>query len=117
MCGFFGLLDLNGGITDNDKNEIRKGATHTNYRGPDDNKEYYDKHFAVSFNRLSIIDIKAPSQPLRSEDENLILVCNGEIYNFKELRDELKKKYNFKTNLDTEVLIPGLRIFIAFIIE
>ena len=42
-----------------------------------------------------------------SEDKNLILVCNGEIYNFKELRNELKKKYNFKTNLDTEVLIPG----------
>ena len=107
MCGFFGLLDLNEGITDNDINEIRSGARQINYRGPDDNSEYYDKHFAVSFNRLSIIDIKAPPQPLVSEDKSLILVCNGEIYNFKELRNELKKKYSFKTNLDTEVLIPG----------
>jgi len=107
MCGFFGLLDLNGNISNNDLNEIRSGAESASYRGPDDKSEYYDKNFAVSFNRLSIIDINAPSQPLVSEDKNLILVCNGEIYNFKELRRELSKKYNFKTNLDTEILIPG----------
>ena len=107
MCGFFGLLDLSGNISDSDKKEIRQGCQYINYRGPDDYKEYHDKNFMVSFNRLSILDISAPSQPLISEDKNLILVCNGEIYNFKELRDELKKKYNFKTNLDTEVLIPG----------
>lgn len=107
MCGFFGLLDLNGNITDNDIKEIRQGSHYINYRGPDAHKEYRDKNFAVAFNRLSILDINAPSQPLVSEDKNLILVCNGEIYNFKELRNELKKKYDFKTNLDTEVLIPG----------
>ena len=107
MCGFFGLLNLNGSISENDIREIKKGAERINYRGPDDHKEYYDNNFIVSFNRLSILDVKAPSQPLVSEDKNLILVCNGEIYNYQELRNELKKKYTFKTNMDTEVLIPG----------
>ena len=96
MCGFFGLLDLNSNITDNDIKEIRQGSHYINYRGPDDYKEYRDKNFTVAFNRLSILDINAPSQPLMSEDKNLILVCNGEIYNFKELRDSLiKKNYKF----------------------
>ena len=107
MCGFFGLLDPDGNISDRDIKEIRQGCNYINYRGPDDYGEYHNKNFMVSFNRLSILDIKAPSQPLLSKDKNLILVCNGEIYNFKELRSELKNKYNFKTNLDTEVLIPG----------
>jgi len=107
MCGFFGLIDFNQNISENDVNEIKQGAKVANYRGPDDKNDYYDNSFAVSFNRLSILDINAPSQPLISEDKNLVLVCNGEIYNYKELRNQLSKKYNFKTNLDTEVLIPG----------
>ena len=107
MCGFFGLIDFNQNISKNDVNEIKQGAKVANYRGPDDKNGYYDNSFAVSFNRLSILDINAPSQPLISEDKNLVLVCNGEIYNYKELRNQLSKKYNFKTNLDTEVLIPG----------
>lgn len=96
MCGFFGLLDFSGKIADSDINEIRQGSRYTTYRGPDDNKEYHDKNFVISFNRLSILDVNAPSQPLVSEDNNLILVCNGEIYNFKELRNELKKNIILK---------------------
>ena len=107
MCGFFGLLNLNSNISENDIREIKKGAECIKYRGPDDHKEYHDNNFVVSFNRLSILDVKAPSQPLVSEDRNLILVCNGEIYNFQELKNELKTKYTFKPNLDTDVLIPG----------
>ena len=48
MCGFFGLLDLSGNITNADINEIEQGSRYTTYRGPDDNKKYHDKNFAVS---------------------------------------------------------------------
>ena len=95
MCGFFGLLNLKGNISQNDIREIKKGTECIRYRGPDDHNEYYDNNFIVSFNRLSILDVKAPSQPLVSEDKNFILVCNGEIYNYQELKNELKKKILF----------------------
>ena len=58
MCGFFGLLNLKGNISQNDIREIKKGTECIRYRGPDDHNEYYDNNFIVSFNRLSILDVK-----------------------------------------------------------
>ena len=107
MCGFFGVLDISGSITAQDKMEINNGLNATNYRGPDDKGFYSDENLCVGFNRLSIIDLNAKSQPHISEDKNYVLVCNGEIYNYKELKKTLEKKYKFKSNVDTEILLPG----------
>lgn len=106
MCGFFGVFDING-IVEEDVAQIKKGIEATNYRGPDDRDFFRSEKFYVGFNRLSIVDLKAPSQPLISEDKNIVLVCNGEIYNFLDLKKQLSKKYKFKTNMDTEVLLHG----------
>ena len=107
MCGFFGIFDLDGNINQKDKFEITNGLKATSYRGPDDKGFFSDENLFVGFNRLSIIDLSAKSQPHISENNNYILVCNGEIYNFKELKEKLRYKYKFKSNVDTEVLLPG----------
>ncbi len=107
MCGFFGVFDLDGNINQKDKFEITKGLEATNYRGPDDKGFFSDENLFVGFNRLSIIDLNAKSQPHISENNNYILVCNGEIYNFRELKEKLRFKYKFESNVDTEVLLPG----------
>jgi asparagine synthase (glutamine-hydrolysing) len=75
------------------------------YRGPDERGYYTDDNIMLGHNRLSIIDLKSGQQPMFSEDENIIIVFNGEIYNYKEIRYKLKKKYKFNTNSDTETII------------
>ena len=106
MCGFIGIFDLEG-ITNTDKEDISVAMKETRYRGPDDTGIYQDKNCIIGFNRLSIVDLKAKSQPLVNQNKNIILVCNGEIYNYKDLRKKLELKYEFKTNMDTEVLLHG----------
>lgn len=76
------------------------------HRGPDDEGFYIYKNIGFSFRRLSIIDLNLGHQPLSSADSSVWIVFNGEIYNYKELRDELiKRGYVFKTESDTEVII------------
>ena len=78
------------------------------HRGPDDEGFYSDEHVSMGMRRLSIIDLAGGHQPIHNEDETVWVVFNGEIYNFKELREELiKKGHSFYTNTDTEV-IPHL---------
>ncbi len=107
MCGFFGIFDVSGNINEKDKIEITNGLNATKYRGPDDQGFFSDENLFVGFNRLSIIDLKARSQPHISENKNYVLVCNGEIYNYKEIKEQLKNKYKFVSNVDTEILLPG----------
>ena len=67
-----------------------------------------DANMALGFRRLSIIDLEGGSQPIRNEDGTKVLVFNGEIYNFQELRkDLLAKGHVFKTSTDSEVLLHG----------
>ncbi len=106
MCGFIGIFDLNG-VSSAEKEDIVVSMKETSYRGPDDNGIYQDKNCIIGFNRLSIVDLEAKSQPLVNQNKNIILVCNGEIYNYKELRKQLEFKYEFKTNMDTEVILHG----------
>jgi len=108
MCGFYGVIDFNGNISEQDKIDVSNGADLAKYRGPDDSRLFSNQYFCVKFNRLSIIDLSAECQPFISENENIILVCNGEIYNFNDLRSQLlAKKYIFKTNNDIEALLHG----------
>lgn len=76
------------------------------HRGPDDDGFYVDSNVGLGMRRLAIIDLKTGRQPITSEDGKLIIFFNGEIYNYKELKDELTPRgYRFKTNSDTEVIL------------
>ena len=104
MCGIVGFIDK-------EKNKdkiIKKMADRIIHRGPDGEGYYTDINVALGHRRLSIIDINAGKQPMYNEDENIVIVFNGEIYNYKALMNELKKKkHKFTTKCDTEVLVHG----------
>ena len=78
------------------------------HRGPNSAGSYTDDEIALGFRRLSIIDLADGSQPMYNEDKSLVLVYNGEIYNFMELREELiAAGHTFVTRCDSEVLLHG----------
>jgi len=106
MCGFCGFSDK---INTKDKKVIiKKMADRIIHRGPDSDGYYVDDEVALGFRRLSIIDLKGGNQPLYNEDKSVVVMFNGEIYNFKMLRSELEKcGHTFKTNSDTEVIVHG----------
>lgn len=102
MCGFTGFLDN----TSNKKEILNEMLDTIIHRGPDQVGEFINDNIALGFRRLSIIGVNNGLQPLFNEDNSLALVFNGEIYNYKELREELTNKgHIFKTNTDSEVLI------------
>ena len=76
------------------------------HRGPDDEGQYCGDGIALGMRRLSIIDLDGGHQPIANEDKTVWVVCNGEIYNFKELRAELEARgHLFRCRSDTEVLV------------
>lgn len=78
------------------------------HRGPDANGVYFEKNIAFGHRRLSIIDTSdAGNQPFYSHDNKIVVVFNGEIYNYLELKDELASHYHFRTSSDTEVIIAA----------
>lgn len=97
------------GFNFEDEGLIRKMNQITRHRGPDDSGVFLDDSLSLGHNRLSIIDLSpAGHQPMLSEDGNFTIVFNGEIYNFKELKKELKERgYNFFSNSDTEVILKS----------
>ena len=104
MCGFVGYINKESDKKDN----IKKMADLITHRGPDSEGYYTDETIALGFRRLSIIDLNNGSQPIYNEDKTKVIVFNGEIYNFKELRAALEEKgHVFSTNTDTEVLVHG----------
>ena len=106
MCGFCAFYDKT--KKDSKKKIIKDMADRIKHRGPDSDGYYVDENIAMGFRRLSIIDLKGGNQPLYNEDKNIVVMFNGEIYNFQELREELKKhNHIFTTNSDTEVIVHG----------
>lgn len=76
------------------------------HRGPDSAGFYLKRGVGLGFRRLSLLDLQGGNQPLFNEDNSLALICNGEIYNYRELRADLTKKgHRFRTNTDVEVLL------------
>jgi asparagine synthase (glutamine-hydrolysing) len=76
------------------------------HRGPDDEGVYVDRHLAIGMRRLSIIDLVGGKQPISNEDGSVVVVFNGEIYNYRELREALTARgHRFSTNGDTEVIV------------
>lgn len=105
MCGIGGVVYFD----NNRKVEaslLKRMADSIYHRGPDDEGYYIDRNAGLCFRRLSIIDLAAGHQPITDEKSGLSIIFNGEIYNFMELREKLKKKgYVFKTATDTEVIL------------
>ena len=104
MCGFVGFTNKI-----SDSGEVLSRMTESiKHRGPDSEGEYIDSDVALGFRRLSIIDISTGSQPIFNEDGSKVLVFNGEIYNYRDLKAELiDKGHTFTTNTDSEVLLHG----------
>jgi asparagine synthase (glutamine-hydrolysing) len=104
MCGLCGFT---GEIIDRDA--IVKNMTDViTHRGPDSSGIYIDSDIAMGFRRLSIIDLDQGDQPIYNEDGSLVVMFNGEIYNYQQLREILVAKgHQFSTNTDTEVLVHG----------
>lgn len=107
MCGFIGFT----GMCPERDRVLGDMLDKIKHRGPDAEGRYTDENIALGHRRLSIIDVSdAGNQPLYSEDGKLVLVFNGEIYNYKSVRDDLiKKGYSFSTQTDSEVLIYGYK--------
>ncbi len=104
MCGIHGIYRFDGqGVA---PELLSAMGNVTRHRGPDDEGMHIDGACGIAMRRLSIIDLAGGHQPLSNVDQTLWLVCNGEIYNYRELRTELQGKgYHFKTGSDSEVLL------------
>ncbi|HVE51179.1 MAG TPA: asparagine synthase (glutamine-hydrolyzing) [Casimicrobiaceae bacterium] len=104
MCGIYGTLQLDG--SNANPAHLDAFARNTVHRGPDDEGRHVDGPLAMGMRRLSIIDVDGGHQPLGNEDGTLWLVANGEIYNFRELRQSLTADgHHFKTGSDCETLL------------
>jgi asparagine synthase (glutamine-hydrolysing) len=111
MCGIVGIIDLEQPV---ELTLLKRMTDIITHRGPDEEGFYIDKNKQVGlgFRRLSIIDLKRGSQPMANEDESIRIVFNGEIYNYLELRSELKRRgHRFHTETDTECIIHGYEEF------
>lgn len=103
MCGICGIIRKG-----DNKDIIKKMNDRIMHRGPDGEGYYIDGDVAFGHRRLSIIDLSTGDQPIYNEDNSVVTVYNGEIYNYLELRSELESLgHEFKTKSDTEVLVHG----------
>lgn len=105
MCGIAGFTQFN--QVEGDITTLQAMGNAIYHRGPDAGGEYLDDKVGLSHRRLAILDLsEAGNQPMYSSDEGLVIVFNGEIYNFLELRQELEQEgVTFKTQTDTEVIL------------
>lgn len=109
MCGITGVINLNNKQADH--STIKKMNDSLAHRGPDDEGFLVLKNFALGQRRLSILDLSPLGhQPMPYDNEKYWIVFNGEVYNYLEIRDELKKKgYKFKSESDTEVILAAYK--------
>ena len=104
MCGICGIVNTSNNRKI-EKQIIQSMLDKIRHRGPDGSDMYIDDVIGFGFNRLSFLDLSGGMQPLTNEDESVIMVCNGEIFNYKELKDELiSRGHIFKTKTDVEVI-------------
>ncbi len=105
MCGIAGIFDLHS-LHEPDRALLHAMNQTQFHRGPDEGGIHTEPGVGLAHRRLSIIDLASGQQPMASEDGNLCLVYNGEIYNFRELRLELTELgHHFRTHCDTEVIL------------
>jgi len=108
MCGIAGIVS-----SESNLQVIEEMLSAQSHRGPDNSQTYQDSEYAYfGHNRLSIIDLQACSnQPFIDNSGRYVLTFNGEIYNYLELKEDLKEFYQFQTNSDTEVLLAAYIIY------
>ena len=107
MCGIVGFSAARHD-REQAKKTIKEMADLIIHRGPDGEGYYVDDQVALGHRRLSIIDLEGGKQPMYNEDGSLVVVFNGEIYNFQTLREELiAAGHTFASHSDTEVLLHG----------
>jgi asparagine synthase (glutamine-hydrolysing) len=105
MCGIAGMFDISG-KQDFNLDLLQRMNESQHHRGPDEGGTHLEPGVALAHRRLSIIDLSSGQQPMFSEDGNLCVVYNGEIYNFPDLAEQLRAKgYSFRTRCDTEVIL------------
>jgi asparagine synthase (glutamine-hydrolysing) len=99
------------GFTFQNKDLIQEMNLVTKHRGPDATGFFLSEGISFGHNRLSIIDVREVSnQPMKSDDERYVIIYNGEIYNFKEIKEDLSE-FKFNTESDTEVILKGYQKF------
>ncbi len=105
MCGIYGGI-ASRADTKLDAALLNRMGQVTAHRGPDDEGLFVSNHVAIGMRRLSIIDLSGGHQPLFNEDKSIVVVCNGEIYNFRSLREHLiSLGHQFSTHSDSEVIV------------
>jgi asparagine synthase (glutamine-hydrolysing) len=110
VCGIHGLYRFDGQRVE--PAMLSAMGDRTVHRGPDDEGQHIDGPCGIAMRRLSIIDLAGGHQPISNADDSLWLVCNGEIYNFRELREELQGLgFRFKTGSDSEVVLHAYDAF------
>src|SRR5215203_6996359 len=103
MCGICGIVSPDGSP---DLEAVGRMSGRLAHRGPDDDGLFHEGPVALAARRLSIIDLDHGHQPIANEDGSAVVVQNGEIYNYRELKRELEGKgHRFATDCDTEVLV------------
>lgn len=109
MCGINGIIDFKSKIVKNRRHDLIHNMNQKMiYRGPDAEGIYDDDYVSIGMRRLSVIDLTGGMQPIYNEDKLIVVFCNGEIYNYAKLREELiQKNHVFNTMSDTEVLAHG----------
>src|SRR5690554_6160510 len=106
MCGIAGVFSLSGPVPENLSAELADVSSCLRKRGPDASGTIHVDRFAAAHTRLSIIDIDGGAQPMADGDRGTVIVYNGEIYNYVELRDRLiSLGHRFRTGSDTEVVL------------
>lgn len=104
MCGIAGIIHINRQPVD--RSLVLNMARSLAHRGPDGDSFYVKDYVGLAHRRLSIIDLSTGDQPMFSDDGNIVIIYNGEMYNFKEVKDKLQKLgHVFRTKSDTEVII------------
>src|ERR1700744_6540740 len=105
MCGIYGFLSLRAPLR-RDRSILTRMGDAIVHSGPDDAGAFVDPPLLLGMRRLSIIDVSGGPQPLQNEDGSIVTVCNGEIYNFRQLRQELEAAgHRFATGSDCEVIV------------
>lgn len=105
MCGICGIHGLE--KIDQPRLHLRRMNNQLQHRGPDASGEFLNDNLALGHRRLAIIDLsESANQPMKSDDGNIVLAFNGELYNFREIKSQLSD-YPFKTNSDTEVVLAA----------
>lgn len=108
MCGIVGIL----GINPKNESNLKRMLSAQSHRGPDASKIWKNENVFLGHNRLSIIDLSSNAdQPMVSNCGNYIIVFNGEIYNYLEIKQQLASQYIFKTASDTEVLLAAYKVW------